>query len=99
MALKRQGYQVVEAADGEDALELARDLDRIDAVISDVCMPNLNGFAMADQLIVLHPAVRFVFISGYPVDHHMIRPDAKFLCKPFLPSTLFSAITEISNAA
>jgi two-component system, cell cycle sensor histidine kinase and response regulator CckA len=99
MALKRQGYDVVEAADGEDALEVARDVKQLHAVVTDVCMPNLNGFAMAEQLQLLHPNVRFVFISGYPVDHHMIRPDAKFLCKPFLPSMLFTAIAEISNAA
>jgi two-component system cell cycle sensor histidine kinase/response regulator CckA len=98
-ALRREGYDVVEAADGEDALAAARDLDHLDGVVSDVCMPNLNGFAMADLMREIHSSVRFVFISGYPVDHRMIQPDAKFLCKPFLPSMLLSAITEISQAA
>lgn len=98
-ALRHQGYEVVEAGDGEDALTAARDIHHIDAVVSDICMPNLNGFAMADKMRAIHPEVRFVFISGYPIDHHMITPDAKFLCKPFLPSMLFSAITEISAAA
>ena len=99
MALRNHGYDVVEAADGEDALAAARDLDHLDAVVSDVCMPNLNGFAMADELRLIHPEVRFVFISGYPVDHGKVTPDARFLSKPFLPSMLFTAITDVSSAA
>jgi CheY-like chemotaxis protein len=98
MALRNHGYDVVEAADGEDALTAARDMDRIDAVVSDICMPNLNGFAMADELRVLHPEVHFVFISGYPVDRDKVTPDARFLSKPFLPSMLFTAITDVSAA-
>jgi CheY-like chemotaxis protein len=96
-ALRLQGYDVTEAVDGVDALARARDLPRIDAVVSDICMPRLNGFAMASEFREMHPDVHFVFISGYPVDHSLIGENASMLSKPFLPGELFATIKHASS--
>jgi CheY-like chemotaxis protein len=96
-ALDKHGYDVSEAADGVEALAVARDMKRIDAVVSDICMPYLNGFAMAAELRVLFPDVHFVFISGYPVDHSLIGKNAMLLTKPFLPTELYATIAAASS--
>jgi CheY-like chemotaxis protein len=99
LSLRNHGYEVVEAADGEDAMGRARDLPNIAAVVSDICMPNLNGFALADAVREIHPNVRFVFMSGYPVDKSRLKSNSQFLCKPFHPSSLLSALASASQAA
>jgi two-component SAPR family response regulator len=68
-------------------------------VVSDICMPRLNGFAMASELREMHPDVHFVFISGYPVDHSLIGENASILNKPFLPGELYATIKHASSFA
>jgi two-component system, cell cycle sensor histidine kinase and response regulator CckA len=67
--LQRNGYTVVEACDGEDALRLLAGGDlRIDLLVTDVMMPRMGGHALAQRLQAEHPALRVVFMSGYAGD-------------------------------
>ena len=64
--LRDKGYTVVEAANGEEGLCLARQHDRqIDLVLTDVVMPVMGGKEMADILRVSHPDTKVLFTSGY----------------------------------
>jgi CheY-like chemotaxis protein len=64
--LRGSGYQVLEAADAADALELIATADRaVDLVLSDVVMPGTGGPELADQIRTRSPDTEIVFVSGY----------------------------------
>ena len=64
--LDEQGYQVHEAGDGLQALEMVRAApDLLDLVVSDLAMPRLNGIQLVQVLSVESPEIPFVLISGY----------------------------------
>jgi two-component system, cell cycle sensor histidine kinase and response regulator CckA len=66
--LDAQGYQVHEAGDGLQALEMVRAApDLLDLVVSDLSMPRLNGIQLVQVLSVETPEIPFVLISGYAV--------------------------------
>ena len=63
-ALRANGFEVVAAASGEEALDL--ELDRhVDLLLSDVLLPNQNGFEIANQIHARSPHIPIVFMSGY----------------------------------
>ncbi|MBA3344385.1 MAG: response regulator [Gemmatimonadales bacterium] len=65
-ALERQGYQVLEAPHGQEAIAICRRYPMpINLVLTDIVMPQLGGRALADWLAVERPAVKVVFMSGY----------------------------------
>ena len=65
-ALRGRGYQVVEAANGEDALTLAGSYNApMHLVISDIMMPEMDGNELFRTLRTLYPKMRFIFISGH----------------------------------
>ncbi len=64
--LARNGYHVVAAASGPDALNvLASQLEHIDVLLTDVVMPHMQGKELADKIRILQPTARVVFMSGY----------------------------------
>jgi len=81
------GYSVTSAGDGPEALELARNMSVIDLVITDVVMPRMNGREFSEQLIVMRPGTKVLFVSGYADDvvlrAGISRLDTWFLHKPF----------------
>jgi CheY-like chemotaxis protein len=84
--LRRAGYVVLEAMDGEDAL--VRIGARLpDLVLSDILMPRMGGPALARELAARHPGVRVAFMSGYAADFGDesggIEHTSAFLPKPF----------------
>ena len=86
--LRLQGYQVIEAKDGLDALTVAsRHPSKIDIIVSDVVMPNMSGGGLAKALARVRPDARFLFVSGYAGktvrDHHVVDLEANFLQKPY----------------
>jgi PAS domain S-box-containing protein len=86
--LQRQGYTLLEAKDGEEALELfARYSGPIHLLLTDVIMPGMNGKTLADQLLQSHSDLKTLFMSGYTdnaiVHHGVLNPDVTFLQKPF----------------
>jgi len=91
--LSRLGYQVVVAANPEQALPIFKARpDEIDLVITDIVMPGMPGTELADRLVQIRPSQRVVFVSGYTTLALSARqePSARFplLEKPFSPASL-----------
>jgi PAS domain S-box-containing protein len=97
-ALTARGYAVLEAADGQEAVDVyARDGDRIDLVLLDLTMPVLSGREAFRHLQCLNPRVRVLFASGYAVEQlsDVERERmAGFVKKPYRPSELVAAVEE-----
>jgi two-component system, cell cycle sensor histidine kinase and response regulator CckA len=102
-ALAAQGYAVLEAENGADALEvLARADGPVDLVLTDVVMPILNGRELAERLAAERPRLRVLFMSGYTDDdvvrRGLLDPGAPFLQKPFVPADLARKVREVLDA-
>jgi PAS domain S-box-containing protein len=101
--LRTQGYTVLEAADGNEALALAQaNGAKIQLLITDVIMPGLSSKMLAEWLKQVNPGVRVLFISGYinnnAVRDAMSKPGAFFLQKPFNPTDLSKKVREAIEA-
>lgn len=95
-SLRRDGYHVVEAGDGQEAIDAAKKAKRIDLVITDIRMPKMDGVAMANALREVQAGIRIVFVSGYPVDLGALGPNACMLNKPFLREDLMKTVHELT---
>ncbi|MET0407297.1 MAG: response regulator, partial [Hyphomicrobium sp.] len=97
-ALKRQGYQVLEAADGVEALEImAANEGKIDIVVSDVVMPEMDGPSLFKEMRKRNPSIKVIFVSGYPNEafrESMGSDDFAFLPKPFSLPQLAAKVKE-----
>jgi two-component system cell cycle sensor histidine kinase/response regulator CckA len=98
-ALRARGYQVLEAANGVEALALAEQPGhRIDLLVTDMIMPQLGGLDLAEKLRANRPRLRALFTSGYTEDSAVqLREieDARFLPKPFTGSALARRVREV----
>ena len=92
--LEDRGYYVLEAVNGEEALQLARHFGprRIDLLLADLVMPQMGGKELAHRLLQLNPQLKVLYVSGYAdpsivgdADWYAANP---FLQKPFSPLTL-----------
>ena len=86
--LCQQGYKVLQAKDGLDAIAVARDHpSAIDLLVTDVVMPNMSGGELARKLAQLRPDMKFLFVSGYAgktvLDHKVVDLEMNFLQKPY----------------
>ena len=96
--LAREGYRVLEARHGEEALRRAHDAgaDGIDILVSDVMMPGMGGGALAQALRATRPNLPVLFVSGYTDDEvARTRLEASgyhFLPKPFSVDALLQAV-------
>ena len=87
--LTNLGYRVVEAENGRDAVEKARELgpDNVHLLITDLVMPVMGGLELAAELRLQHGDLRVLFISGYTDDVVILEGEARnktaFLRKPF----------------
>jgi two-component system, cell cycle sensor histidine kinase and response regulator CckA len=86
--LTQQGYTVLEAKDGVDALSVAkRHGSTIHLLFTDVVMPNMSGGQLAMELAQLRPETRLLFVSGYAgktvLDHKVLGVETNFLQKPY----------------
>lgn len=96
-ALRLRGYTVLEAASGEDALDLVRDADlRMDLFVTDVIMPGLDGPTWVREGLALRPNTPVIFVSGYAEDvmaeQQSRIPNSTFLPKPFSLADLTAAV-------
>jgi two-component system, cell cycle sensor histidine kinase and response regulator CckA len=99
--LQLQGYQVLTAANGQDALHVARDHtgSPIRLVITDVIMPVMGGVVMAEWLKSDNPEMKILFTSGYTDDaitqHGALENGVEFLSKPYTAATLARKVREL----
>jgi CheY-like chemotaxis protein len=98
--LHQQGYQLLEAANGHEALGFIQQYgEEIQLLISDLVLPGISGKALAEQLQAVYPQLKVLFISGYTdhiVSHHgLLDGGAHFLQKPFLPVKLARKVREV----
>jgi signal transduction histidine kinase/ligand-binding sensor domain-containing protein len=99
-ALERCGYRVLEAVDGEDALEVAAAHGgRIDLLLSDVVMPRMGGPELARRLSVDRPGTRLLFMSGYAeqtlLDEAARAGAGQPIAKPFRVNALADRVREV----
>jgi two-component system, cell cycle sensor histidine kinase and response regulator CckA len=100
MLLERQGYQVLAAGSGIEAVARANTHEgRIDVLITDVIMPNMNGRAIAKTLRQARADLRVLYVSGYTenaiVHAGELDSGIHFLSKPYMPSALFAKVDEV----
>lgn len=99
--LRDQGYTVLEAANGDEAMGLARELahKKIHLVLTDLVMPQMGGQELVEQFELLHPDTRILFISGYTdgimIHQASLKPGTPFLQKPFSPMELARKVREV----
>ncbi len=98
--LEAKGFRVLEAADGNEAGELASHYEGpIDLVLCDLVMPGLGGREAAERVRAAKPQARVVFTSGYPLEHGSTDGEpVEFVAKPFTPDELVAAVKKCLEA-
>ncbi|MBI2939527.1 MAG: response regulator [Chloroflexi bacterium] len=101
--LEAEGYTVLEAPDGEEALRQSEQYPgRIDLLIADVVMPRMSGREVVERLGPQRPETRVLSMSGYTDDtvvrHGALAADIPFLQKPFSPAALLKKVREVLDS-
>jgi two-component system, cell cycle sensor histidine kinase and response regulator CckA len=101
--LRMRGYRVIEASNGEQALEVFREREsEIQLVLTDVIMPKMGGGELAEKLFAMRPDLHLLFMSGYPdsqLSGVSALPGRRFLRKPLTPDALSRAVREALDSA
>jgi two-component system, cell cycle sensor histidine kinase and response regulator CckA len=94
--LQREGYEVLEAADGHEALEMIRAGQvTVDLIVSDIVMPRVNGVELMQAVAESHPEVPVVLMSGYAtaaLSELGIATPCSILPKPFPAERLLAEV-------
>ena len=99
--LEGQGYEVLSASNGQDALHVAHDHQGapVRLVVTDLIMPLMGGKVMAEWLKTTYPDLRILYTSGYTDDaiaaNGLLAPNVAFLPKPYTPAALAYRVREI----
>jgi len=103
--LESEGYQLLVACNGDEALEIAECHPApIDLLLTDIVMPRMDGFMLRDRLAASRPGIRSLFLSGY-ADHSVAvrgglqESHEAFLPKPFTPDLLLRSIRRRLSSA
>jgi DNA-binding response OmpR family regulator len=102
--LRQNGYEVLSAAHGAEALAIAQEhRGPIHLLASDMIMPGMNGRALAKQIREARPTTKVLFISGY-TDNELdpatdLNDEVQFLKKPFTPRELMRSIRALLDTA
>jgi len=99
--LSQQGYRVLEATNGVEALHVAQEHggEKIHLLLTDVVMPQMGGKELAEKLKILRPDIKVLYTSGYTDDaivhHGILERGTYFLQKPFSLKTLSHKVREV----
>jgi DNA-binding response OmpR family regulator len=85
--LELDGFEVLEAGDGQEARRVAGDADRVDLLVADLVLPGIGGREVANLLQAEHPEMRVLFTSGFvgsdPVLRELTGAGYQVLRKPY----------------
>lgn len=101
--LRDSGYRVLTAADGMEALEVARSHSGpIHLLLTDVVMPGINGRVLGERLAPLQPGMKVLYMSGYTdsfiAGHGVLEAGTHLLHKPFTQETLARKVREVLDS-
>jgi two-component system cell cycle sensor histidine kinase/response regulator CckA len=91
LTLEGAGYTVLEAASPNAAIELVRDEGPIDLLVTDVVMPEMDAFELADRIATEVPGIRILYTSGYTD----AGAEGPFIQKPFTPAQLVEKVSAV----
>ncbi len=103
LALKTQGYVVLEASNGTEALAIADQYTKpINLLLTDVVMPGMSGRELAEAIRAHHPSIKLLYMSGFTDDavvrHGIVDATDAFLQKPFTPLSLARKVRSVLDA-
>jgi two-component system, cell cycle sensor histidine kinase and response regulator CckA len=99
--LIHKGYQVFDAANAAEALEIEEQGAEPDLLLTDVAMPGMNGEALAELLRQKRPKLKVILMSGYAgrsataIQNSLSSGDVVFLQKPFRMTVLIEKVQEL----
>lgn len=99
--LEAASFDVLEARDGCEALELIEHPDGLSLIITDINMPGFSGFEVAEHARAKHPTIPVIFVTGRPeqLAVHGIGQPARCIETPLRPGMLLEAVTEMLGFA
>jgi PAS domain S-box-containing protein len=103
VTLERAGYTVMEATNGEDAIKIFKDnKDIIQILLFDVIMPKKNGIEAYEEIKLIRPGVKAMFLSGYPADiieKYKLDESLTFVSKPVSPTEILVKLRATLNSS
>lgn len=98
--LERRGFQVLTSTSPKQALRLFQaHAERIELLISDIVMPEMDGGELANHIVALNPELPVLFMSGFVTQHEVadtsLIAQFAFIRKPFRPATLVQAVQKM----
>jgi len=98
-SLQKAGYEVLAAANGEEALRVSEEFKRgIHLLLTDVMMPVMGGRELAERMMILRPGIKVVYMSGYPdsaLSHNdILESGMNYFQKPFTSESLCRKVRE-----
>jgi two-component system cell cycle sensor histidine kinase/response regulator CckA len=100
--LENQGYHVLPASHGEEALAISQEPGDIQLMITDVVMPQMSGRELAERIMSVRPSLRVLFMSGYTDDaivrHGLLDEKLNYIQKPFDSATVARKVRDVLDS-
>ena len=90
-----EGYAVLTARTPNEAIDICRQTRKLDLLVTDITMPGMSGYELAEAIFELQPSAKALLISGYPQTIGDEQPRMSFLAKPFLPRQLVAVVRSL----